>query len=112
MGLVLLLLTFQWESRAILRQNTPFLSDTLVKKADTLSKKTDSLLNKTDTIILSKDSIDTPIDYNASDSGVLIVDTREFLLYGKAKTNYQDLKIEAATILYNQQSKMVKKERK
>ena len=108
MGIVLLLLTFQWESRAFLRQNAPLFIDTLVKKIDTSAKKTDSLLNITDTLKLSKDSIDTPIDYNASDSGILIVETREFLLYGKAKTNYQDLKIEAATIRYNQQSKMVK----
>ena len=108
MGIVLLLLTFQWESRAFLRQTAPFFSDTLVNKVDTLPKKTDSLVKTIDTLILSKDSIDAPIDYNASDSGVLIVDTREFLLYGKAKTNYQDLKIEAATIRYNQQSKMVK----
>ncbi len=111
-GIVLLLLTFQWESRAILRQNAPVFIDTTIKKPiqpkDSLVKKVDSLVNKTDTLILSKDSIDAPIDYNASDSGVLIVDTREFLLYGKAKTNYQDLKIEAATIRYNQQSKMVK----
>ena len=111
-GIVLLLLTFQWESRAILRQNAPVFIDTTIKKPiqpkDSLVKKADSLVNKTDTLILSKDSIDAPIDYNASDSGVLIVDTREFLLYGKAKTNYQDLKIEAATIRYNQQSKMVK----
>ena len=108
MGIVLLLLTFQWESRAFLRQNAPLFIDTLVKKVDTSAKNTDSLLNITDTLKLSKDSIDTPIDYNASDSGILIVETREFLLYGKAKTNYQDLKIEAATIRYNQQSKMVK----
>ncbi len=107
-GIVLLLLTFQWESRAFLRQNAPLLIDTLVKKVDTLPKKQDSLITSIDTLKLSKDSIDTPIDYNASDSGILIVDTREFLLYGKAKTNYQDLKIEAATIRYNQQSKMVK----
>jgi hypothetical protein len=111
-GIVLLLLTFQWESRAILRQNAPVFIDTTIKKPiqpkDSLVNKADSLINKTDTLILSKDSIDAPIDYNASDSGVLIVDTREFLLYGKAKTNYQDLKIEAATIRYNQQSKMVK----
>ena len=111
-GIVLLLLTFQWESRAILRQNAPVFIDTTIKKPiqpkDSLVNKADSLINKTDTLILSKDSIDVPIDYNASDSGVLIVDTREFLLYGKAKTNYQDLKIEAATIRYNQQSKMVK----
>ena len=107
-GIVLLLLTFQWESRAILRQNAPLFIDTLVKKGDTLAKKQDSLVKSIDTLKLSKDSIDAPIDYNASDSGILIVDTREFLLYGKAKTNYQDLKIEAATIRYNQQSKMVK----
>jgi len=107
-GIVLLLLTFQWESRAFLSQNAPLFIDTLVKKADTLAKKQDSLVKSIDTLKLSKDSIDAPIDYNASDSGILIVDTREFLLYGKAKTNYQDLKIEAATIRYNQQSKMVK----
>ena len=108
MGIVLLLLTFQWESRAFLRQNAPLFVDTLVKKVDTLLKKPDSLVKSIDTLKLSKDSIDAPIDYNASDSGILIVDTREFFLYGKAKTNYQDLKIEAATIRYNQQSKMVK----
>ena len=107
-GIVLLLLTFQWESSAFLRVNNPVLLDTLVKKVDTLVKSPDSLINTLDTLKLSKDSIDGPIDYNASDSGILIVDTREFLLYGKAKTNYQDLKIEAATIRYNQQSKMVK----
>jgi LPS-assembly protein len=107
-GIVLLLLTFRQESRAILVQNTPLFKDTLVKKADTVVRKTDSLINKTDTLILSKDSIDAPIGYNASDSGILIVETREFFLYGKAKTNYQDLAIEAATIRYNQQSKMVK----
>ena len=108
MGIVLLLLTFQWESRAFLWQNAPLFVDTLVKKVDTLLKKSDSLVKSIDTLKLSKDSIDAPIDYNASDSGILIVDTREFFLYGKAKTNYQDLKIEAATIRYNQQSKMVK----
>lgn len=107
-GIVLLLLTFRQESRAIFVQNTPLFKDSLVKKVDTLVRKTDSLMNKTDTLILSKDSIDAPIGYNASDSGILIVETREFFLYGKAKTNYQDLAIEAATIRYNQQSKMVK----
>ncbi len=107
-GIVLLLLTFQWESKAFLRQNAPLLYDTLVKKVDTLPKTTDSLVKKVDTLKLSKDSIDVPINYNAADSGILIVDTREFFLYGKAKTNYQDLAIEAATIRYNQQSKMVR----
>jgi len=44
-GIVLLLLTFRQESRAILVQNTPLFKDTLVKKADTVVRKTDSLIN-------------------------------------------------------------------
>ena len=60
MGIVLLLLTFKWESRAFLRQNAPLFIDTVVKKVDTLPKKTDSLVKKVDTLKLSKDSIDVP----------------------------------------------------
>jgi hypothetical protein len=108
MGIVLLLLTFRWESRAFKGPNVDLQRDTLIKKQDTLPKRTDSLIKKVDSLKLSKDSIDVPINYNAADSGILIVDTREFFLYGKAKTSYQDLAIEAATIRYNQQSKMVK----
>lgn len=84
-------------------------ADTSRKKLDSLSQKnlSDSIV-KTDTIRISKDSIDAPIKYAALDSGVLIIDTREFLLYGKAKTDYKDLTMEAATIRYDQQSQMVK----
>ncbi len=84
-------------------------ADTVLTKSDTLSKKQrpDSV-SKTDTIRISKDSIDAPIKYAAADSGVLIIDTKEFLLYGKAKTEYKDLQMEAATIRYDQQSQMVK----
>jgi hypothetical protein len=89
---------------------------TLPKKADTTRTKSDSLLQKqrldsvsrVDTLKISKDSIDAPIKYTAMDSGVLIIDTKEFLLYGKAKTEYKDLLMEAATIRYDQQSQMVK----
>ncbi|MBL0883212.1 MAG: LPS-assembly protein LptD [Chitinophagaceae bacterium] len=86
------------------------------QKLDTIRTKSDSLIqkqrpdsvSKTDTIKISKDSIDAPIKYAAADSGVLIIDTKEFLLYGKAKTEYKDLQMEAATIRYDQQSQMVK----
>ncbi|OHC85237.1 MAG: organic solvent tolerance protein OstA [Sphingobacteriia bacterium RIFOXYD2_FULL_35_12] len=62
---------------------------------------------KTDTLKISKDSIDAPIKYNAEDSGVLVISTREFFLYGKAKVDYTDLKLDAATIKYDQRSQMV-----
>lgn len=76
---------------------------------DTLSKpiQKDSMRIKTDTLKISKDSIDAPIKYNAEDSGVLVISTREFFLYGKAKVDYTDLKLDAATIKYDQRSQMV-----
>jgi hypothetical protein len=63
---------------------------------------------KIDTIPISSDSLDAPISYAAEDSGVLMVPNKEFILYGKATTDYKDLKLEAAVIEFNQQSQMVK----
>jgi hypothetical protein len=91
----------------------PLVSDTIpAKDTGTISqdstRRRDSLVNRVDTMLISKDSIDAPIKYRALDSGVLIVDTREFFLYGKANTDYKDLKMQAATIRYDQQSQLVK----
>lgn len=70
--------------------------------------KQDSMGSKIDTLKMSKDSIDAPIKYQAEDSGVLIMGTKEFYLYGKAKVDYSDLKLDAATIKYEQKTQMVK----
>jgi LPS-assembly protein len=67
----------------------------------------DSLVSRVDTIQVASDSIDAIVKYHADDSGVLIVPTNEFLLYGKAKTDYKDLNIEAATIRYNHQTRII-----
>ena len=67
----------------------------------------DSLI-KIDTISISKDSIDAPITYEASDSGVLIIPTRDFILYGKAKVKNKDVSLDAATIKYEQKEQTVK----
>lgn len=74
------------------------------------STKTTTLRDtvKIDTIPISSDSLDAPISYAAEDSGVLMVPTKEFILYGKATTDYKDLKLEAAVIEFNQQTQMVK----
>ncbi|MDP1843016.1 MAG: putative LPS assembly protein LptD [Sediminibacterium sp.] len=74
---------------------------------DSIGKR-DSMRIKVDTLQMSSDSIDAPIKFIAEDSGVLIVPTREFFLYGKAKVDYTDLKLEAATIKYDQQLSLVK----
>ena len=76
-------------------------------------KITDSSLNKTDStrsnsLRISKDSIDTPVKYTAVDSGVMILSTKEFYLYGNAKTEYKTSVLEAATIVYDQSSQNIK----
>jgi LPS-assembly protein len=92
-----------------------------VKKTDSLNKdsarlsftdstrsKGDTLKATVDSLNISKDSLDAPVHYHATDSGVLLMESREFYLYGKAKTEYKDLKLEAATIEYKQNSQLVR----
>ncbi len=75
--------------------------------SDTLASRPDSV-SKTDTIQMSKDSIDAIIKYHAEDSGVLKVATKELILYGKAQTDYKDLKLEAAIIQFDNETQIVK----
>ncbi|HVX26528.1 MAG TPA: hypothetical protein VHB70_09320, partial [Parafilimonas sp.] len=84
------------------------IADTL-KQADSLLKNAaDTSINDTikknsvDTLLFSKDSIDAPVKYTAADSGVLIIPTKQFVLYGKANTVYKDIKLDANTIQYDQ----------
>ncbi len=78
------------------------------KEKDTLflEKKKDTLT--IDTLPISTDSLDATVTYAAEDSGVLVIPDKLFILYGKAKTDYKDLQLEAAVIEFNQQSQMVK----
>ncbi len=84
-------------------------SGRLINKPDSLVKKSpgDSIA-VTDTIRISKDSIDAPVKSHADDSAVLLIPGKQFVLYGKAKTDYKDLKLEAATIQFDQQTQIVK----
>ena len=82
------------------------IKDSISAKTDSLSKKNDTSLVKS--IRISKDSIDTPVNYNAEDSGVMVMSTKEFFLYGKAKTVYKTSELEAATIVYDQQSQNIR----
>lgn len=87
------------------------IADTL-KRPDSIINRVDSLHDsvrviKVDTTIFSKDSLDAPVSYAADDSGVLLIQSKEFILYGKANTNYKDLKLDANTIQYDQASNLV-----
>jgi len=78
------------------------LTDTIKRKDSVIVK------NRIDTLHISKDSLDAPVHYSAEDSGVLIIPTKEFFLYGTAITTYKDMKIEAATINYNHDKQQIK----
>lgn len=61
-----------------------------------------------DTTLFSKDSLDAPVSYSAEDSGVLLIPGKQFILYGKANTSYKDIKLDANTIEYDQNTNIVK----
>lgn len=105
--LILGILTFLIESSNAATFYQKFTkNDSLLIKKDTTRK--DSMRLVVDTLKISKDSIDAPIKFVAEDSGVLVVSTKEFFLYGKAKIDYTDLKLDASTIKYDQKTQLVK----
>lgn len=71
--------------------------------------RNDSLVQVTDTfnVKLSKDSLAAPVTYAAEDSGVLIIPTKEFILYGKANAKYTDVEVTASTIQLNQEKQVL-----
>ncbi|MBC7650638.1 MAG: LPS-assembly protein LptD, partial [Deinococcales bacterium] len=84
--------------------------DTSIKKItlDTTIRSKNDSINTIDTLFISKDSLDAPINYKAADSGVLIIPTKEFILYGKANVTNKDVTLDAATIQYDQATQTVK----
>ncbi len=75
--------------------------------ADTTGR--DSLVQVSDTfnVKLSKDSLTAPVTYAAEDSGVLIIPTKEFILYGKANAKYTDVEVTASTIQLDQEKQLL-----
>ncbi|HSK12582.1 MAG TPA: putative LPS assembly protein LptD, partial [Phnomibacter sp.] len=70
----------------------------------------DSMVVVIDTldIKISRDSLDAPVRYEAADSGVLEIDERKFYLYGKARTQYQTLDLQAGIIEIDNEKGMAK----
>ena len=89
------------------RRTPGVLKDSAGAFADTIRR--DSRLQVIDTlnVKLSKDSLTAPVTYAASDSGVLIIPTKEFILYGKANAKYTDVEVDAATIQLDQEKQLL-----
>ncbi len=82
----------------------------IIQDSATLIKDT-TKIDSTKTIRplrMSKDSLDAAVNYDAADSGVMIMKTKEFFLYGNARTVYKTSQLEAANIIYDQQSQNIK----
>lgn len=70
----------------------------------------DSLLtNKIDTFSLkiSKDTLDAPLKYQAEDSVVVLIRDKKIILYGKTKTEYNDITLTAPEVELDQQTQIV-----
>lgn len=93
------------EGDAILKNDTtaniPAVSDSL--RRDTL--RPDSL--QADTIKKKKAGIDSPVEYEATDSMVYDAASGLAYLYGKANVKYLDMQLDAAKITMNMDSSMV-----
>ncbi len=88
----------------------PVQKDSLTKKIDTL-KKTDTIPPRQSidsfSLKLSKDSLDGPVNYEAEDSAVVLVQDQKILLYGKTKTTYKDITLTAPQVELEQQTNMI-----
>lgn len=86
-------------------------TDTLPRRRDTvINGRGDTLVNTVDTfsINFSKDTLDAPVKRQAVDSAVFLVKDKKFILYGKAMTEYQDSRVDAAYIEMDNERKQMK----
>ncbi len=97
--------TNQVPPKTPLTKPSPPVADSSANKAIILggkdtSKTKDSIISVVDTfnLPLSKDALDAPVKYSATDSGVLDIPNKKFLLYGKAAVHYQTLDLTASII--------------
>lgn len=87
-------------------QITP--SDTIPVLSDTIPGR-DTMVQKIDTfsLKLSKDTLTSPLQYFAEDSVVVMIKSKKILLYGKTKTEYQDVILTAPQVAVDQQTQIM-----
>ena len=56
---------------------------------------------------VSKDSLDAPVNYEAEDSAVVMINQKKILLYGKTKTNYKDIELTAPRVELDQETQIL-----
>lgn len=76
---------------------------------DTIPGSDSVQLQKIDTfaVRLSKDTLQAPLQYAAEDSVVVMIRTKKIFLYGKTKTEYQDVVLTAPKVEVDQQTQVM-----
>ena len=91
--------------------NKDSLSKLLTARTDTtgLPVKDSSFKQKVDTFHLkmAKDSLEAPLKYEAADSAVVLIREKKIILYGKTKTEYQDIILTAPKVEVDQVTQVV-----
>lgn len=101
-------------SRGILVSDSLILPDTVRRQVRLDSLQADSTAGLADSVsadtVKRKPGIDSPVTYEAEDSMVYDALTGLAYLYGKANVQYQDMQLDAAKIMMNMDSNMVRAE--
>ncbi|MEI6945836.1 putative LPS assembly protein LptD [Paraflavisolibacter sp. H34] len=100
----------------IKKDTTIFVQDTIFPGRDTLPQN-DTLPGKDSlgrpvvgdsfVVKMSKDTLDAPVNYEAEDSVVVLVQGKKIRMYGKTKTEYKDITLTAPQVEMDQQANMM-----
>jgi lipopolysaccharide export system protein LptA len=86
------------------------LKNPLDSLADSLHREAgDTNIVQRDTFMLrmSKDTLDAPVEYEAEDSAVVMVDDKKIVLYGSTKTTHKDATLSAPQVTLDQQTNIL-----
>ncbi len=96
------LLTKKTDTLPSISDTIPFILSDTIPVVDTLVQKIDTFSLK-----LSKDTLAAPLQYYAEDSVVIMINSKKIYLYGKTKTEYQDIVLTAPKVSLDQQSQLL-----
>ena len=80
---------------------------TSIVVADTLDSTPQEKVVSVKEVALSKDSLDAPVEYNATDSMIYDIKGQKIHLYGNASVSYTNINLKAAHIIFDWSSNIV-----
>ena len=97
------------DSLSISRSAIPSFTDSIpqFRFTDSLSIGRDTLLNNIDQVELSKDTLDAPVEYNATDSMIYDIADQKIHLFGNAIVNYTTITLKASYIVFDWNTNVV-----